>query len=59
MNKDDFWVGAIAGAIVGMLFFAGLSIYLRDRGRDECDIKLPRTENVCRCGCQKQGANHD
>ena len=44
MNKDDFWFGAIAGAIVGMLFIAGLSIYLRDRGRDACDIKLPRTE---------------
>ena len=44
MNKDDFWVGAIAGAIVGMLFIAGLSIYLRDRGREECDNKLPRTE---------------
>ena len=44
MNKDDFWMAAVVGALIGMLFVAGLSIHLRDRGRDECDMKLPRTE---------------
>lgn len=44
MNKDDFWGGAVVGAIVGMLLITAWSIYLRDRGRDECDNKLPRTE---------------
>lgn len=44
MNKDDFWVGAVAGAIAGMLLITAWAIYLRDRGREECDNKLPRTE---------------
>ena len=44
MNKDDFWFGATAGAIVGMLLITVWSLYFRDRGRDECENKLPRTE---------------
>ena len=44
MSKDDFWMGAVAGAIAGMLLITAWAIYLRDRGREECDNKLPRTE---------------
>lgn len=41
MNKDDFWMGATAGAIVGMLFITGLSIYLR-----EPELQKPGTRST-------------
>lgn len=43
-NDGDFWAGATLGAIAGSLLIACWAIYLRDRGRDECDAKLPRSE---------------
>jgi hypothetical protein len=42
--NDNFWFGVTVGFLLGSLFFAGFGIYLRDRGRDGCDAKLPRTE---------------
>ena len=44
MRREDFWAGATFGAILGMALITVWAIYLRDRGRDECDNKLPRSE---------------
>jgi hypothetical protein len=43
--KEDYWFGAVSGFVLGALLMSGYSIYLRDRGRDECDAKLPRTQS--------------
>ena len=45
MSRDDFWFGATGGFIIGVLLMTTFSIYLRDRGREECDAKLPRNEH--------------
>ena len=42
--KESFWTGFTAGILIGSALFSGFSIYLRDRGRDECNLHLPRTE---------------
>lgn len=44
MTRNDFGSGFLAGWIIGLLFTVFFTTYLRDRGRDECDNKLPRTE---------------
>lgn len=44
MSRDNYWFGFTGGFMLGMLLMTAFSIYLRDRGRDECDNKLPRTE---------------
>lgn len=44
MNKDDFWAGATIGFMAGSMLLTAWAVYLRDRGRDECDAKLPRSE---------------
>ena len=44
MHRDEYWFGFTCGAMVGMILLTAFTIYLRDRGRDECDNKLPRTE---------------
>lgn len=44
MIRDNYWFGFTGGFILGALLITAFTIYLRDRGRDECDNKLPRTE---------------
>ena len=36
--------GFLTGLLIGVLFTACFASWVRDRGRDECDNKLPRTE---------------
>ena len=36
--------GFLTGLLIGVFFTAGFASWVRDRGRDECDNKLPRTE---------------
>ena len=36
--------GFLTGLLIGALFTATFATWVRDRGRDECDNKLPRTE---------------
>ena len=43
--KDDFWFGWTMGFVIGILLFSGYFIYLRDRGRDECNAQLPRSQS--------------
>lgn len=42
--KEHFYSGFTAGFLVGILLMAVFTIHLRDRGRDECNLHLPRTE---------------
>lgn len=42
--SEDFKFGWVAGFLIGVLMTAGYSIYLRDRGRDECEAPLTRTQ---------------
>lgn len=42
--KDEFWMGATFGFISGVMIIGLWATYLRDRGRYECDINLPRPE---------------
>lgn len=44
MKQGYFGNGFLAGWILGLMFTVFFTTYLRDRGRDECDNKLPRTE---------------
>ena len=37
--------GFLTGLLIGALFTACFAAWVRDQGRDECDNKLPRTEN--------------
>lgn len=36
--------GFLTGLLIGVLFTVAFATWVRDRGRDECDNKLPRTE---------------
>lgn len=45
MNESNYWFGFCSGILLGALVFTAWAIYLRDRGRDECDSKLPRNEH--------------
>ena len=36
--------GFLTGLLIGALFTMAFATWARDRGRDECDNKLPRTE---------------
>ena len=36
--------GFLTGLLIGALFTMTFATWVRDRGRDECDNKLPRTE---------------
>ena len=36
--------GFLTGLLIGVLVTACFAAWVRDRGRDECDNKLPRTE---------------
>ena len=39
-DSTDFLIGLL----IGVLFTVAFATWVRDRGRDECDNKLPRTE---------------
>ncbi len=36
--------GFLTGLLIGVLFTVAFATWVRDRGIDECDNKLPRTE---------------
>ena len=44
MRECDYFDLSI-GLLIGVLATALFSAWVRDRGRDECDNKLPRTEH--------------
>lgn len=55
MKQGDFGNGFVTGWLLGLLFTAFFTTYLRDRGRDECDNKLPRTEKCVQVWVPEQG----
>jgi hypothetical protein len=44
MSRDNYWFGFTCGFMLGALLLTAFAIYMRDRGRDECNNKLPRAE---------------
>ena len=42
--KDEPWVTLCIGIVVGVWIMAVFTTILRDRGRHECNINLPRSE---------------
>ena len=42
--NDDFHIGFFVGIVCGAVVVALFASYLRDRGRFECNINLPRSE---------------
>lgn len=40
----DFKDGFAVGIVIGTLITVGFATWVRDKGRDDCDNKLPRTE---------------
>lgn len=42
--NDNHWVTFLIGVVVGVWIMAAFATIIRDRGRDECNINLPRSE---------------
>ena len=42
--NDEPWVALCIGIVVGVWIMAVFTTILRDRGREECNINLPRSE---------------
>lgn len=42
--NDNHWVTFLIGIVVGVWIMAAFATIIRDRGRDECNINLPRSE---------------
>lgn len=41
---SDFKEGFVFGFLISMLITIGLASWIRDKDRNDCDNKLPRTE---------------
>lgn len=42
--NDSPWIAFLMGLVIGVWFMAIFITILRDRGRDECNNNLPRSE---------------
>ena len=53
--SSNFGEGLLAGVVIGCMVMLVTATYVRDRGRDECDNKLPRTEKCVQVWVPEQG----